>query len=528
MMSKVEKKTVEIFGRKYQIEVYRRKQVRASGVSLIMPCYNGLALTQVAVECVRKFTSTPYELWIVDNASNEEVVEWLKAQEDINVILNRTGTHNLAEDGKNWWEINYGGSVANAVGLELGLMHVQTDWAFTTHNDSLPCSPGWLEKVLSKVTDQVRGVSMRKDPSRVHAMHQSCMLFDVRLFHELNLTFLPKMPEYDVGDQVSLGLWEAGYETYFFRNSFNSPKLLEEEPLRSHWLHEIYCDKAVDDQGEPFYLHLGRGTLQTSAPDAVERKTTVEQWCDILRAKALGTEAVPRQHVSWLDNRCNSLRRWFVDDFSFRYIGSLLPGTRILNVGGHKGRHRGQFNIEAYGYDITCLNITADKGTDVVADAALLPFEDESYDVVFCSEVFEHLFDPRPALREACRVLKPGGQIVACTPFLFREHGDPYDFGRYTGSYWKQACETAGFEPMVIENQGTLRTVVVDWLRQWLSYRCPKAKTFWQKRQDTLLRWMTRRVLEHEQSGRGSNDNFEKAFMTGVGVVARKPERDSK
>ena len=75
---------------------------------------------------------------------------------------------------------------------------------------------------------------MRRDPTRVHAMHQSCMLFDARLYDQLKLSFLPKMPEYDVGDQISLGLWEAGYESYFFRNTFNNPELLEQPKLQQH------------------------------------------------------------------------------------------------------------------------------------------------------------------------------------------------------------------------------------------------------------------------------------------------------
>lgn len=51
-----------------------------------------------------------------------------------------------------------------------------------------------------------------------------------------------------------------------------------------------------------------------------------------------------------------------------------------------------------------------------------LPFEDDSFDAVFCTEVLEHMLDADrlSALREIRRVLKPGGVFVATTPFSER------------------------------------------------------------------------------------------------------------
>lgn len=45
-------------------------------------------------------------------------------------------------------------------------------------------------------------------------------------------------------------------------------------------------------------------------------------------------------------------------------------------------------------------------------------FEAESFDLVFCGEVLEHVFDPDLLLEEVSRVLVPGGSFVLSTPNL--------------------------------------------------------------------------------------------------------------
>jgi 2-polyprenyl-3-methyl-5-hydroxy-6-metoxy-1,4-benzoquinol methylase len=45
------------------------------------------------------------------------------------------------------------------------------------------------------------------------------------------------------------------------------------------------------------------------------------------------------------------------------------------------------------------------------------PFALEAFDVIWCSEVLEHLFDPGFALREMHRVLAPGGKLLVTVPY---------------------------------------------------------------------------------------------------------------
>jgi 2-polyprenyl-6-hydroxyphenyl methylase/3-demethylubiquinone-9 3-methyltransferase len=46
-----------------------------------------------------------------------------------------------------------------------------------------------------------------------------------------------------------------------------------------------------------------------------------------------------------------------------------------------------------------------------------LPFADDTFGVIWCSEVLEHLFDPGLALREMFRVMAPGGSLLVTVPY---------------------------------------------------------------------------------------------------------------
>jgi SAM-dependent methyltransferase len=53
---------------------------------------------------------------------------------------------------------------------------------------------------------------------------------------------------------------------------------------------------------------------------------------------------------------------------------------------------------------------------DVKADICNLPFDDNTYDVIFCNHVLEHIPDDTKAMQELFRVLKPGGMAILQIP----------------------------------------------------------------------------------------------------------------
>jgi SAM-dependent methyltransferase len=59
------------------------------------------------------------------------------------------------------------------------------------------------------------------------------------------------------------------------------------------------------------------------------------------------------------------------------------------------------------------------------------------FDIVVCTEVLEHVCNPFAAVNELWRILKPGGLLLASSPFNFRIHGPLPDCWRFTEHGWK-------------------------------------------------------------------------------------------
>jgi SAM-dependent methyltransferase len=107
---------------------------------------------------------------------------------------------------------------------------------------------------------------------------------------------------------------------------------------------------------------------------------------------------------------------------------------KMLDFGCGSKPYRKLFNVDEYiGLDFENEGHShEDEQIDVYYDGLNIPFPDNSFDSILCSEVFEHLFNLEHTLKELNRVLKPGGYILITCPFVWNEHEKPYDYARYT------------------------------------------------------------------------------------------------
>jgi SAM-dependent methyltransferase len=106
----------------------------------------------------------------------------------------------------------------------------------------------------------------------------------------------------------------------------------------------------------------------------------------------------------------------------------------------------------------------------VVADAAILPWDDGHFDVVYAGEVVEHVAEPLPALDEWNRVLRPGGILIISTPnrdrLLSRSTGriepvNPEHLREFSAAELRTMLSLSGFR--LLRTEG----VYLEWLQNW-------------------------------------------------------------
>lgn len=116
---------------------------------------------------------------------------------------------------------------------------------------------------------------------------------------------------------------------------------------------------------------------------------------------------------------------------------------------------------------------------DVRANITELPFEDNSFDVIFCNHVLEHIPDDSKAMRELFRVLKKGGMGIFQIPqdlnreTTFEDHTitDPkkrtaifgqYDHVRIYGRDYFNKLRAVGFDVKEVDYTKELSPELVE------------------------------------------------------------------
>ncbi len=155
----------------------------------------------------------------------------------------------------------------------------------------------------------------------------------------------------------------------------------------------------------------------------------------------------------------------------FRRIKEWFNQGTLLDIGCGGGELAEYIHGELYGIERNRIKAEIAKTKSyrevIIGDAEEdLPFSNNYFDTVVCTEVLEHLLDPRKALKNIYRILKPGGLLLVSVPnpqglrrFLFdfhdefiglKDEGDiHYHYG--TAKQWQILFEKEGFKTMHIE-----------------------------------------------------------------------------
>ena len=119
----------------------------------------------------------------------------------------------------------------------------------------------------------------------------------------------------------------------------------------------------------------------------------------------------------------------------------------------------------------------SNEDIDFYYDGHTLPFQDASFDAIFSSEVFEHVFNLPEIIKELNRVLKTGGLLFFTCPFVFPEHEVPVDYARYSQFALKDLLQKNGFSVKKLDKSGDFSTAIFQmrilYFRDHVMYSIP-------------------------------------------------------
>lgn len=190
--------------------------------------------------------------------------------------------------------------------------------------------------------------------------------------------------------------------------------------------------------------------------------------------------------------------------------------ARILDVGCGTGGS--SLVLSRYG-SVTGLDLSYSSFADsperpythrVVGSAEVIPFADESFDVVAALDVLEHLDDDVAGARELRRIIKPGGVAVIFVPAFQILWGYNDDFShhrrRYTQATLRATLEGAGFR---VDNLGYFNMILfLPLLAARLAERVAPEQL---------------RKLEYQESPSAMNEVLARLFQLELPLLKRRP-----
>lgn len=130
---------------------------------------------------------------------------------------------------------------------------------------------------------------------------------------------------------------------------------------------------------------------------------------------------------------------------------AIPSGFRILDAGAGDQHHKefcshleyvsqdiGQYNGSGDGKGLQTGNYEFGK-LDIISDIVNIPEEDNSFDVILCTEVIEHVPNPEEVIKELSRLLKAEGKLLLTAPFCSLTHFSPNHYITGFNRYWYEA-----------------------------------------------------------------------------------------
>ncbi|MDR2971148.1 MAG: class I SAM-dependent methyltransferase [Bacteroidales bacterium] len=155
---------------------------------------------------------------------------------------------------------------------------------------------------------------------------------------------------------------------------------------------------------------------------------------------------------------------------------------------------------------------------DIVSDITHIPVPNDSFDVVLCTEVLEHVPDPVSAIKEFDRILRKDGIMILTTPFSSYTHQAPYHFYSGLNRYFYQHWFSENYDIEILQSSGNWFELVafeINILRGVIEKYTTKKMNLW----DRFIKGLLTMRLKHYSR---ISKNADELGCLGYFVVAKK------
>jgi len=151
--------------------------------------------------------------------------------------------------------------------------------------------------------------------------------------------------------------------------------------------------------------------------------------------------------------------RYGVDEFMRSVCKMVEHGSLVLDAGAGGRPYKSLFNHAHYQsceYEGTYEKVREDVSIKhtFYCDLETIPIEDNTYDVIMCNQVLEHVKRPHKVVREFHRILKPDGQLFLTVPQCYGSHMVPYNYFNFISNGLIFLMEEAKFRDISVKPMG--------------------------------------------------------------------------
>ena len=166
-------------------------------------------------------------------------------------------------------------------------------------------------------------------------------------------------------------------------------------------------------------------------------------------------------------NKAGALNKQTRDQWLQKVLRELSAGQRILDAGAGELQYKrfcehleyvsqdfGQYNGKGDSRGLQ-RQIWDNTKLDIISDITNIPVSNESFDVIMCNEVLEHIPEPISAIKEFSRIIRKGGELILTAPVCSLTHFAPYFFyNGYSRYFYERILPKNGFEIVELTYNG--------------------------------------------------------------------------